>query len=639
MFRSLRRSIRHKFLATIVGTSIAALLSTVAALLIYDLGNYKETSIKEMTTLAEVIGLASSPALTFSDPEHADRVLTLLRAQPRVNSGIIFDAKGAMFATFSDGTRQDNPPLEVDKGGFAVEGDRIAVSVSIVQNNEVLGKVYLQGRYEVASRLHNYLRVLIFVTVVSLLVAFLLSAWLRRTLTDPVVTLAVVTKRVMHEHDFSQRVKKTSDDELGELVDSFNEMIAELGQRSEALESTNLVLAQEVGVRTAAEAALREADQRKDEFIAVLSHELRNPLSPIRNAVAMLNARPGDQAVLAQARGIIDRQSRQLARLIDDLMDVSRIKEGKLELRLEEVELSEVVDQAVEASRDQINAKKQHLDISLPQQSVRLRADSARIAQVFGNLLGNASKYTDTGGHIRLQAQLTGHTVAVTITDDGIGIPPEALPDLFHMFSQVKIHRSRAAGGLGIGLALVKGLVEKHGGSVQAQSDGSGSGSRFTVFLPVTDTLPRAIPHDHPITAGNATPLRILVADDMRDSRDSLAMLLRRHGHEVHTAGSGEEALVQARTHRPELAILDIGMPDMTGYEVARRLRSEAWGPSMTLIALTGWGQRDDLAAAKNAGFDHHMTKPTDVERLLELLARTVDSMSESAPAGAGAVN
>jgi signal transduction histidine kinase/ActR/RegA family two-component response regulator len=510
--------------------------------------------------------------------------------------------------------------------GFAIDRGMIAVSVPIVENGEALGTVYLQARYEVGTRLAQYFGVLAAVTLASLLVALFLSIWLRRTLTDPIVTLAAATRRVVNDRDFSQRVAKTSSDELGELVESFNEMMAEVGRRSQALEDSNRALGREVAERTAAEAALREADKRKDEFIAVLSHELRNPLSPIRNAVALMKVREQDP-VSTKARDIIDRQSHHLARLIDDLMDASRINQNKMELRLGEVSVTKVVSMAVESAQALVSAKKQSLEIHLPEEPVWLRADAARIAQVLGNLLNNASKYTDEGGHLRIDVRPQGDTVAIAVADDGIGIPAEAAAELFQMFSQIKAHRSRAGGGLGIGLALAKGLIEMHGGHIEAQSDGPGRGSRFVVTLPAAHVQVRAA--EEPAAAFATVPalrLTILVADDVRDSADSLSELLRGYGHTVVIARDGLEAVAQAARHRPDLAVLDIGMPGLDGYEVARRVRAEPWGWDITLIALTGWGQREDQRAVRTAGYDFHMTKPTDVERLLELVGQTASS-------------
>jgi signal transduction histidine kinase/ActR/RegA family two-component response regulator len=636
MFKMLHTSIRRKFLLATIGTSLVALTIASAALLIYDLAAYKRTSVAELGTLGEVIGLASAPALMFRDPPAAEKVLQLLRAQPRVLSGRILDVRGEPFAVYDAALAPgQRPTLKVGAEGYAIKDGVIAVLVPIVENNESLGSVFLEARYEVDSRLVQYFGVLASVTLVSLVVALLLSIWLRRTLTDPIVTLAGATRRVVNDRDFSQRVKKISDDELGELVESFNEMMAEVGRHSRALETSNQALGREVAERTAAEAALREADRRKDEFIAVLSHELRNPLSPIRNSVALLKARELDPTA-AKARDIIDRQSHHLARLIDDLMDASRISQDKMELRLANVTVAKVVNMAVESAQTLITSRKQTLDVRMTEQPVWLHADAARIAQVLGNLLNNASKYTDEGGHIELEVKAAGGQVQIVVSDNGIGVPPEALAELFRMFSQVKAHRSRAGGGLGIGLALAKALVEKHGGRIEVMSEGPGRGSRFTVTLPEAKVQEATDTRGVPMPAQTRYSLTILVADDVADSVDSLAELLRGLGYEVVIARDGLEAFAQAERHRPDLAVLDIGMPGIDGYEVARRVRAQPWGWDVTLIALTGWGQREDQRAVRAAGFDFHMTKPTDVERLLEIVAQAA-AAREKPRRGSGA--
>jgi two-component system, sensor histidine kinase len=621
--RTLRTSIRYKFVASAFGTSLAALAIAAVTLLLYDIDTYRKSSLDELVTIAEIIGVASAPALSFRDPQSAKQMLQLLRAHPRVVIGRISDVKGLEFALYEvDPGNKRAVPLNLGDERHAIKDDMIAVSIPVAANGEAIGSVFLQSRYEISTRLFQYLGVLLAVTIASLLAALLMSTRLQRTLTRPIVTLAQATRRVVNDRDFSQRVKKTSTDELGDLVDSFNEMMAEVGRRSEALQASNDALGHEVAERTAAEAALREADRRKDEFIAVLSHELRNPLNPIRNAVALMKSVGGTDQLITTARDIVDRQSGQLSRLIDDLMDASRISQGKMELRLAEVTLEKVVSMAVETAQALFDAKQQVLEVRLPDHPVLLNVDSARIAQVLGNLLNNASKYTDSGGHVVLAALSREGSVEISVTDDGIGLPEDAMPDLFRMFSQIQAHRSRSGGGLGIGLSLSRALVEMHHGTIAASSAGVGKGSRFVVTLPSTPTGPVSA-KDLPATdsaSREKTELNILIADDVPDAVDSLAALLSAFGHTVSIARDGNEALAQAQQLRPDLAVLDIGMPGLNGYEVAQKIRIEPWGAAMTLIALTGWGQEKDKLAVKEAGFDHHMVKPTDLARLLELI-------------------
>ncbi|MEO8062126.1 MAG: ATP-binding protein [Pseudomonadota bacterium] len=373
------------------------------------------------------------------------------------------------------------------------------------------------------------------------------------------------------------------------------------------------------------ELALLEADRRKDEFLATLAHELRNPLAPIRNAVRILDSDAADERQRKWGREVISRQVHRMALLLDDLLDVSRITRGQLELKKDYVDLKSVVGVAVETARPLMDAKQHRLTVSVPAETIKLEADPLRLSQVLGNLLTNAAKYTDPEGAIALIARIENGELVIRIRDSGIGLTEEAIPALFTMFSQVNSAVDRAEGGLGIGLALVKGLVALHGGRVEVKSEGLGRGSEFIVHLPhkVLAPVSTAAAEEVDSGAANASSMRrgrILVADDNRDAAESLALVLRFAGYEVFIAFGGAEALEIGLRERPDAGLIDIGMPGMSGHEVARRMRLEAWGKNAVLIALTGWGQEQDKQAAKAAGFDEHMTKPVDpveVERVL----------------------
>jgi PAS domain S-box-containing protein len=368
------------------------------------------------------------------------------------------------------------------------------------------------------------------------------------------------------------------------------------------------------------EAALREADQRKNEFLATLAHELRNPLAPLRTGLHLLRL-TDDRAEQKKTLEMMERQLAQMVRLIDDLMDISRISSNKLELRKARIPLTSVVENAVETARPLIDAKGHTLIVTLPAEPVILDADLTRLAQVFWNLLVNSAKYTDPGGHIELSARRHGSEIVVTVKDNGIGIPSPALSGLFSLFSQVDGTFERSQGGLGIGLALVKGLVEMHGGQIQADSDGSGKGSEFVVRLPLTQS--RLQPEKEP--PGEAPSgfckRRFLIVDDNRDAAASLGMMLSLLGHEVRTAHDGLEALELAEAFRPEVILLDIGLPRLNGYDTCRRMRERSFGKSIFIIAVTGWGQEDDRRRSQEAGFDYHMLKPVDFAELERLLA------------------
>ncbi len=374
--------------------------------------------------------------------------------------------------------------------------------------------------------------------------------------------------------------------------------------------------------RKTAEEALKESHRRKDEFLATLAHELRNPLAPISNAVELLRIRNSADSELRASRDIIERQVRQMSRLVDDLLDISRITSGKITLQRNRVSLNTVVTDAVESSRPLIEASLHNLTVTLPPEPIFLDADAIRLVQVFSNLLTNAAKYTEKGGHIWLTAEPQNGDVVVSVVDTGIGIAPKHLPQIFEMFSQVAPALERSQGGLGIGLSLVRGLVELHGGTIDARSAGIGMGSEFIVRLPMLESA--GLTDQEPSGAGQTLEQcrksRILVVDDNRDAAESLAMLLRLMGHDTHTSHDGLEAIQAAATFRPEVVLLDIGLPNMDGYEVARHIRQRPWGRHILLTALTGWGQDGDKRRSMLAGFDHHLTKPVDPASLMKLL-------------------
>ena len=374
----------------------------------------------------------------------------------------------------------------------------------------------------------------------------------------------------------------------------------------------------DVQERRTAERALRIADRRKDEFMAVLAHELRNPLAPIRNAVHVLKMCREDDARSVWARSIIERQVDQMARLLDDLLDLTRIARGKLEVLRERVNLAEAIERAVETSRPLLDAHGHRFELQLPDTTLLVEGDCPRLAQVFANLLNNAAKYTDRGGEIGMTVQVEGRLAVVRIRDNGMGIDPAMLQNLFRMYSQAAPARERAQGGLGIGLSLVRGLVAMHGGVVEARSEGIGRGSEFIVRLPLLrqEVLParRSEPE-----AANVRPLRVLVADDNQDAVQTLAVLLEVLGHEVRIANDGAEAVDVAATFVPAVVLLDIGMPRIDGYDAARRIRELL--PDSVLVATTGWGRQEDMRRAAAAGFDHHLVKPVNPEHLTRLLA------------------
>jgi PAS domain S-box-containing protein len=366
---------------------------------------------------------------------------------------------------------------------------------------------------------------------------------------------------------------------------------------------------------------LMEADRRKDEFLATLAHELRNPLAPIRQAAAIARNDLAPEAQRRWSHTVIERQVQHMSLLLDDLLDVSRITHGTLQLRKQETDLQSVVSAAVETARPLIDERRHHLTLDVPD-DLRVVGDPLRLAQVLSNLLTNAAKYTRPQGSICVMARVEQGELVMTVRDDGIGISAEDLPKVFGMFAQVRSAQDHSAGGLGIGLALAKGIIDLHGGRIEVSSPGPGRGSQFTVRLPGASHASAAIVEPRVAVNGRAAPnKRILLADDNRDAAESLAIILRLEGHEVHLAHDGPAAFAAFEANKPDVALLDIGMPRSNGYEVARQIRAEPGGGDVLLIAITGWAQDSDKARSRAAGFDHHLTKPIEPQTLIELLA------------------
>jgi len=381
-------------------------------------------------------------------------------------------------------------------------------------------------------------------------------------------------------------------------------------------------VARDVTLQKRVERELQEADDRKNEFLAILAHELRNPLGPIRHAVKILRARTPSPEELAWATNIIDRQTEHMTRLVEDLLDVSRITRGTIELRRERVDVAAVLKGAVEASSALIERNRHQLKVITPAQPLYVEGDITRLTQVVTNLLDNAAKYTDPGGKIWLAGEREGDTAVIRVKDSGIGIPSETLPRIFDMFTQVGASLERSQGGLGVGLALVERLIKLHGGTVAAYSAGAGQGSQFTIRLPVAQSQKVTATERRDVPLGAASSrCRVLVVDDNVDSVDSLAMLLRMMGHEVETASDGEAALKKADEFRPDVAILDIGLPKVNGYDLAKQIRQRSWAKDVVLVALTGWDQAQHRLRSQESGFNHHLTKPVEFDVLQQILA------------------
>jgi PAS domain S-box-containing protein len=869
-----RTTLRGKLMRVVLATTAIGVIIAGIAMLTVDLSRYRNSWASDLSAEAAILGVATAPALAFNDLETAERNLAALKARPRVQAAALYSANGEVYATFlREGALP--VPLSAPPPGITTGGDRVEIAHLVERNGETLGTIYLRARYDVYARAKEYFGIFVIVTLLSMAVAYLLSRRLQKGITEPLDGMTSIAQAIVNRRDYSLRAEKVSDDEIGVVVDAFNNMLEEVGARSQALEESNRALTEEVAVREATQAALsmatarlestlaaaevgswlwdirnnefkadrnltvlyglddvealngspelhhrhihpadldavksaeddalrsgvlastefrvmlangsqrwmarrgkvqldengkaifisglliditaqkqaeealrtseklyraigesinygvwvcdrqgrniyasesflgligltqqqcsnlgwgealhpddvaatlaawqecvasggvwyrehrvrgadglfhpilaqgvpiraedgeisgwaginldisrlklteealREADRRKDEFLATLAHELRNPLAPIRHAAKLLES--PDEPQRQWARDVISRQVHRMALLLDDLLDVSRITQSRLDLKIESVPLDSMIETAVETARPLIDSKQHELIITLPKGAVTLAVDPLRLSQALSNLLTNAAKYTDAHGRIELTVTLSSDEIVFSVKDNGIGFEPQALPGMFEMFSQIQSAITRSEGGLGIGLALVKGLIDLHGGIVEGLSTGIGQGSEFIIRLPRSVVVLQA-PADPSGGADNTiqvAPLRVLVADDNRDAADSLAMLLEMNGHAVSVGHNGGEALQLARQTRPQAMILDIGMPDMTGYEVARRVRDESWGRDIYLVAVTGWGQKEDKETASTAGFDQHLTKPVDIDLLEKLL-------------------
>ena len=362
---------------------------------------------------------------------------------------------------------------------------------------------------------------------------------------------------------------------------------------------------------------LAEADRQKGEFLATLAHELRNPLAPLRSALDLLKQSGADASRAQLARDTMDRQLGQMVRLVDDLLDVNRVMHNRLELRPVDIDIALVIHQAVEVSQPLVDKGRHHLRVVLPAEPVFLHADPVRLTQVFANLLNNSCKYTPPGGRLQISAEREGEHAVVRVKDSGAGIPPDQLEKIFNMFNQIDRAPERAQGGLGIGLTLVRRLVEMHGGSVRASSEGPGKGSEFIVRLPALKGVPATETSQAPEAAAPAMRRRVLIVDDNRDAADALALLLQHSGHDAFVAYDGLAAFAAAEKQRPNVMLLDIGLPGMSGHDVCRQIREQPWGSGIRMIALTGWGQDEDRRKSQEAGFDGHLVKPVDLAAVL----------------------
>ena len=605
---------------TLVVTLVALLVNGIALVALESL-QFRDTELARARTQAGILARSAAAAIAFDDRREAEASLRVLERDAEIRAAALYGRDGRLFASFAHtGTRVPALASDTAAADLRVEGERIAGFQPVRERDGRVGTVYLDMRYGLYERLASYIGLLVAVMCGALLIALFLSSRLERAVTRPILAVTEAAQRVVRSHDYSERVAPQAGLETGLLAEAFNQMLAEIDRRaSEVL--------RQMGEREKAEAALRAADRQKDRFLALLAHELRNPLAPIGSAVQILKQKGGGGPEEAYAREVMDRQLQHLARLLDDLLDVSRITNNKLELRRQRVALGSIVETAVETSRPPIDRKGQRLEVRVADPAAVIDGDPMRLAQALANLLNNAARYSHPGGRIEIDAQARGREAVIRVRDDGIGIAPEELSGVFDIFSQSASALRHAGGGLGLGLFLVRSLVSLHGGRVEARSAGLGKGSEFEIRLPLA--VPQRLPAGEPAALAPAQKRRILVVDDNVDAAVSLAMMLSLSGHELEVAHGGTEALVKAGGFKPQVVLLDLGMPGMDGYETARHIRQTDWGSRALLVAVSGWGQEDDRRRALESGFDSHLTKPASPVDLQTLLASAAAPLAD----------
>ena len=614
-------TLRRRLTRASLLTTAAALVLDAALVIGYEFQRFRVDAIDNLHTQQSILARAVAPSLVFNDPEAARQQLTSLAENPRVRMAEVFNAAGRPFARYvaSAAEAAQLPaanPLPRLGSGFV--GDDVEIAYDIFHDGERIGTLYLRGHSGVARRLAVYALIQALVMAASMGLALSVFGRVQRRITEPIIRIAQVAQEVVERRDWRLRAPSADTREVAVLVDAFNRMLSEMGERT-------MQLRREIAERERAEAGLLAADRRKDEFLATLAHELRNPLAPMTNAVALMRRVDCAPPVRDKALGILERQLRHVVRLIDDLLDVSRITTGKLSLLMEIVDLHAVLRAAVELIDPTARDRQLHLDAAVPDEPCWLVGDAARLLQVFSNLLSNACRYTPPGGRIRVTARCEGDVATAEVADTGVGIDPAMQERIFDLFEQGDKSLERGNAGLGLGLTLARQLVLLHGGTIGVNSRGIGHGSTFFVRLPRTARTPVVEPR--PAAGGAASRVdgrRVLVADDNVDFAGSLQAALEAAGIAVSVVHDGRAALVEAHAREFDAAILDIGMPGLNGYDLAGALRADAKTARLVLLAVSGWGQADDKERAVAAGFDRHFVKPVPPDVLIAALGEAL---------------
>jgi signal transduction histidine kinase len=606
--------IKRKLMLMMLLTSSLALLLMGSILITYELLTFRRSLVADVSVLAQIIGSNSTASLAFQDPKSAQEILAALSAEKQVSAAAIYDQHGRIFAQFPAAAAASEFPAAPRGDGYRFQKAHLAMFRPILQQGQRLGTIYLLADLnEVYSRISVYSGLLMLIGACSFLTAIILSSRLQRRVSLPILELAKVASAVSERQDYSVRGTKYGADEIGQLTDAFNQMLTRIGETTDDL--------------SRAKEAAEAANYAKDNFLAVLSHELRTPLTPVLSTVAMLEEDSMMPSHFRHDLEVIRRNIHVEARLIDDLLDVTSIIRGKLELRREIIDVRTLLQHALD-TYCAANAAQKNLNVSteITARRTHIFGDTSRMTQVFWNLLQNACKFTSECGSIivRVYNEDAGNDpeLIVEIRDNGIGISPEAMPRIFDPFEQGERSRSRMFGGLGLGLAISRAIVELHGGSISAESEGLGKGTKITIRLATVNPaalLPKKPSRGTVPPAGSDRTLRVLLVEDHADTAEQLARLLKRAGHTVVCAGTVEEAVARARNDRFDVLISDLGLPDGSGYDLMRHFARHNQIPA---IALSGFGMRQDVENSIAAGFACHLTKPVDWQELKQQIQK-----------------
>ncbi len=629
--------IRRKLLLTTLASSATAVVFATGGFLFWDTLQFRREIQEDVETQAELLADGSSAALEFRYDEVARQTLNVLRLRPHAQLACLYDKNGTLFERYQRDRGVACPaPVPQDDFGW----DELHLTRPVNSGGQQIGTLYIRREMgDVQQRLNIGVAIVVGLLLVSVGAAFLVAARMQRSIASPLLHLAETAREISTGRDYSLRATPTSNDEVGVVVQAFNAMLDRIGERTVELSKTNADLQHEIeerrrveGERTAALERERDANRLKDEFLATLSHELRTPLNAVLGWTRVLRTTKVDEALQERALESIERNARAQSRLIEDLLEISRIVTGKLRLQVQDVDLASVVDAAVDVTQPAAAAKRMRIVVHITSRPALTAGDPDRLQQIVWNLLSNAVKFTPPEGEVTIRLE-RGDGYRLTVSDTGPGIDARFLPFVFEPFRQADGTASREHGGLGLGLAIAKQLVELHGGTIRAQSAGRGQGATFEVHFPseLVASAP-AVALDPEVAArppDRADPsllesLKVLVVDDEADARALLQTALRQYGAQVVTASSADEAMAEIDRQRPDVLLSDIGMPNEDGYSLLRRLRARpaARGGTIPAIAITAYASIQDRRAAEAAGFQAHVAKPFEPAEVARMVAR-----------------